>query len=100
MTDGLGEIAVHYGGLEQAAQSIRNSAKKLQTDMENLQHEVKAVSAEWQGEAHNRYQQVQRDWNTQTAEMQATLVKIANMVEKASGDYLHTDKKAASFFEI
>ncbi|KOG88318.1 WXG100 family type VII secretion target [Streptomyces varsoviensis] len=96
----LGEIAVQYGSLANAAESIRNSAKRLRGDIEVLQGEVGQVAEAWEGEAHSAWAQVHTNWDKQADGLYNTLMKIAAMVEQASGDYKTTDKKAASFFDI
>ena len=98
--DSLDDIAVQYGSLSSAAESIRNSAKRLRGDMEVLQREVKTVAESWEGEAHQQWNAVHANWDKQADGLHQTLMKIANLVEKASSDYQHTDKKAARYFDI
>ncbi|MFH8365255.1 WXG100 family type VII secretion target [Streptomyces sp. NPDC018031] len=96
----LDEIAVQYGSLASAAESIRNSARRLRGDIETIQGEVARVAEAWEGEAHNAYAQVQTNWDMQADGLHNTLMKIAALVEQASADYQTTDKKAATYFDI
>jgi WXG100 family type VII secretion target len=96
----LGDIAVQYGSLANAAESIRSSAKRLRGDIEVLQGEVRAVAESWEGEAQSAYARVHTNWDMQADGLHNTLMKIASLVEQASSDYQTTDKKAAQYFDI
>ncbi|MFD3438339.1 WXG100 family type VII secretion target [Streptomyces sp. NPDC058685] len=92
------ELVVKYDGLDLAATTLGNQAKKLEEDLREIKTAMATVAAGWEGEAHQAYVQEQVKWDKEAADIHRALMQIGQVVARAGGDYMGGDKKAASYF--
>ncbi len=95
-----GELAVHYGSVEQTASDIERVAARLQEEIEKMRSAVSNVAEGWEGEAHNMMQQADAIFHARSVHIQQTLKDVANRVRTGSAQYHATDKKASQLFDI
>jgi 6 kDa early secretory antigenic target len=89
------EIKVHYSNLNTAAQDIRDAARKIKQQLDDLETEVKRVASTWEGAAKEAYQQRQQVWDREANELQIHLEKIATQVSAANDGYQDADRRGA-----
>ncbi|WP_419998346.1 WXG100 family type VII secretion target [Streptomyces boninensis] len=95
---GDNDTSVHYTSLTEASEKIRLEGNGLLQDLQDIKNAVNKVAAGWEGEAHTAYQAVSVKWDQGVTAIKDALIRIANEVENANGNYKTTDKKAAGLF--
>ncbi|RDG37697.1 WXG100 family type VII secretion target [Streptomyces corynorhini] len=93
-----GTMIVKYSSLDQAANSIRTQAGKLQNSLDAIKAKIESISELWEGEAREAYNAGQQQWNKDASEIQKNLRDIATAVDNAGTSYRSGDKKAAANF--
>lgn len=89
------EIKVHYSNLDTAAHDIRDAARKIKSQLDDLEHEVKRVASTWEGEAKEAYHRRQQVWDREAHQLQQHLEKIATQVGLANDGYQDADRRGA-----
>ncbi|GAA1929720.1 WXG100 family type VII secretion target [Streptantibioticus ferralitis] len=92
------DLKVHYSSLQEASATLRNAAKDLADQLDNLRHRVEAVSQTWDGEAQQAFVQADTVWRQRTQHIQTVLGDVADRLDRAHASYHATDKKASSYF--
>lgn len=80
------------------AGQIRNGATNIRTRLDELESEVGALRAKWDGEAQVAYDQAQAQWNQSITRLNELLQQIAGKTEEIAQGYTQTDKSAAGRF--
>ncbi|MFI6052391.1 WXG100 family type VII secretion target [Streptomyces violascens] len=100
MPDNSGDVlGVHYGSLDQAAETIKNQAGKLRQDLDDINALVKTAAHNWSGQAHQAFATKQRNWDKTAEDIYTSLMQIANAVAEAGPTYRAGDHKAAGHFQ-
>ncbi|MEV5442015.1 WXG100 family type VII secretion target [Streptomyces sp. NPDC052644] len=93
-----GTMIVTYASLEQAANTIKTQADKLDQRLDAIQAMVASVKELWQGEANEAYTKAQTEWDRRAKNIHTALTQISKAVREAAPAYQGGDKKAASNF--
>jgi 6 kDa early secretory antigenic target len=80
------------------AGQIRGGASGIRTRLEELESQVGALRASWDGEAQVAYDQAQAQWNQSINRLNELLQQIAGKTEEIAQGYVSTDKSAAGRF--
>ncbi|MFP3987548.1 WXG100 family type VII secretion target [Streptomyces sp. E11-3] len=97
-TNSADELVVKYDGLDVAATTLGNQAKKLEQDLRDIRTAMMSVAAGWEGEAHSTYVTEQQKWDKEANDIHTALKQIGQVVANAGGEYMGGDKRAASYF--
>ncbi|MEU1630867.1 WXG100 family type VII secretion target [Streptomyces sp. NPDC020096] len=97
---GFSELSMKYTGVASLAGDVKQAAKFIHDELENLQQRVTRQTASWSGEAKTAYHSLQKDWDRQAADLQAALDAIATVLEQLPDAYRGTDQKIAKSFQI
>lgn len=93
-------IKITYHTVLSAADDVDQAARDLTGQLDALNGKVKAVVANWDGEAKAQFHAKHANWDENVKGLNHTLTQIANLLRGAAGDYQRTDKKAAAQFEF
>lgn len=91
-------IKVNHGSVAEGSGFMRQAVNKMQTRLEQLNNDVKALGAEWDGQAKDAYELAQREWNQEIAELNMLLQQSAVTLDQANEDWVNTDKSTALYF--
>ncbi|WP_367045285.1 WXG100 family type VII secretion target [Streptomyces sp. Je 1-332] len=100
MSVNFDRTAVNYDTVTQAATDVRNNAKQMVEQLEDLMREVKRVADTWEGEAKVAYGDIQRTTNAEMAAMAEKLGRIAQLLDQSVVGYQDTDKGNAWRFRM
>ncbi|CAM3045128.1 WXG100 family type VII secretion target [Streptomyces albus] len=92
-------LKVTYASLDNAADAIDKQAKNLKADLDEIEREVRAISAIWEGEAKTAYQATMKKWETEVNGVHLNLMQIAQAVRLSKDGYQSTDMKSARWFQ-
>jgi WXG100 family type VII secretion target len=90
--------AVHYGTVTSAASDVRVTASHLSQELETLMGKVRAVAANWEGEAKTAYQESQLRLTRDMTGMNQDLARIAHLLDESVVGYQGTDRANAARF--
>ncbi|MDK1476954.1 WXG100 family type VII secretion target [Streptomyces sp. 549] len=93
-------IQITYGTVTAAAGDIRQASNDIGTQLETLNGKVKAVVAQWDGQAQEAFNIKQRGWEEDVRGLRTTLTAIAAALDNATAGYQGTDKRAAARFDF
>ena len=96
----MGAMSVRPEQVNGLAAQIRTGATGIREDLNTLESKINAVRESWSGQAQASYDEAQRKWNRELAEMQQLLESIAAKTEQNSSGYTDTDSQAAKRFSI
>jgi WXG100 family type VII secretion target len=92
------DISMSYGSVAELAQHVRNVARTIQQELDDLKGRVARMSTQWHGETKEAYTKLQADWDHNVQDLHHHLSLIANAVGRSPEHYHATDKKIASTF--
>ncbi|KIF67665.1 hypothetical protein HY68_01890 [Streptomyces sp. AcH 505] len=92
--------AVNYDTVTSAAGDVRLTASQLNQGLEDLMAKVKAVAANWDGEAKTAYGESQTRLTNDMAGMNQDLQRIAALLDESVIGYHDTDKGNAARFRM
>jgi 6 kDa early secretory antigenic target len=93
-----GDLAVDFGLLEAGAQDIKAGSSKLQSQLDDLESQLKKYQAEWTGSASQAYEAAKAQWHQAIQDMNAILTEIGQAVSASNQGYQDGEKKNASLF--
>ena len=96
----MGAMSVRPEQVNGLAAQIRTGANGIREDLNTLESKIAPVRDSWSGAAQAAYDEAQRKWNKELAEMQQLLENIASKTEQISSGYTDTDSQAAKRFAI
>ncbi|GIE98244.1 WXG100 family type VII secretion target [Paractinoplanes rishiriensis] len=96
---GDGVLLVNFGALQQASADINKGVSTLQSQLDQLERDAAPLISEWDGEAKEAYYVRQETWRKASAELTQILQNIKGAVDRASEDYLTTEKQATQRFQ-
>lgn len=92
-------IQVQYSQLEAVEQALRAANQKIQTNLDDLESQLKTDLGEnWTGAAQAAYAQSKAKWDAAIAAMNAVLPRIQATVNAAQAAYQQTDTTNAHLF--
>ena len=89
---------VRYESVQEIANRIRTVSQKIVKDLEQMDTALKVVTDTWEGEAHSKYEDVQRKYKGKAEHMRDRLAKVAQIIENGKDSYRATDLKASRVF--
>ncbi|MGI5348466.1 WXG100 family type VII secretion target [Streptomyces sp. CA-250714] len=92
-------LKVSYASLDAAADAIDKQAKNLKGDLDEIEREVREISAVWEGEAKTAYQATMKKWEAEVSAVHLNLMQIAQAVRLSKDGYQATDMKSAKWFQ-
>lgn len=94
----MSEIKVNFGQLSQAAHDLESTAKKIESELHELEQFLKPLVSTWEGEAQQAYQAAQDEWDKAAQNMQEICAKMGMAVNTANEAYQQGEKKNAARF--
>jgi len=95
---GDGQILVHFSTISSAADEVRSTAARVQSQLEDLKSGVARIAQSWEGAAQEGYQARQAQWNASADDLQQVLTKIAGALDSAAQNYQSTESKNAGIW--
>ncbi|GAA0702896.1 hypothetical protein GCM10010193_67200 [Kitasatospora atroaurantiaca] len=92
MADG---ILVNFSTITNASSEVKQTASRIQQQLDDLKAGVTRIASSWQGSAQEGYQARQREWDTKAADLQQALSQIATSLDNAAQSYQDTERKNA-----
>jgi early secretory antigenic target protein ESAT-6 len=95
----MSEIKVHFGTIENAGTTVRQSANTIKAQLDDLAAGVAKIAASWSGVAQEGYQARQKEWDRKASDMHTTLMSIADALDHAHQSYTHTEDNNRRMWE-
>jgi WXG100 family type VII secretion target len=96
----LDGLRVNHAGLDQAAEDLYNTVKKIDDRMNRLESELKPLHSEWSGDAQQSYYTAKAKWDSAIKEMRDLLDDTSRTVYQSNAEYRAADQRGARAFEI
>ncbi|ANZ37632.1 hypothetical protein BBK82_17810 [Lentzea guizhouensis] len=90
------QIAVSFGEIANAAQTITTQSKEIDTVLDDIRQEVVRVLGTWEGEGSETYKQSQDRWDRAAADLNSVLAAIGTAVQQAGDAYQQAEKQNVS----
>ncbi|MEU1118306.1 MULTISPECIES: WXG100 family type VII secretion target [unclassified Streptomyces] len=100
MSENFDRTAVNYDTVTTAATDVRNNAKSMDDQLEELMREVARVAETWDGEAKTAYRDIQGQTDAEMNGMVQKLARIARLLDESVVGYSDTDKGNAARFRM
>jgi len=91
-----GHILVNFSTVSNAAEEVRSTAARVQSQLEELKAGVSRIAQSWEGQAQQGYQARQAEWDSSAADLHQVLTQIAGALDNAAQNYQATESKNAS----
>ncbi|KOV80615.1 WXG100 family type VII secretion target [Nocardia sp. NRRL S-836] len=92
----MGEIAVKFGEIAQAASTISTQSKEIDAVLDDIRQEVTRVLGTWEGEGSETYKASQDKWDKAAADLNSVLAAIGTAVQQAGDAYQQAEKQNVS----
>ena len=93
-----GMLNVNHGSLSAAAEGLKNTAKRIEADLDQLEGDLGPLKSDWTGSAKAAYDQARQQWNQAMNEMFVLLASVGSGVEQSNQEYRAADSRGASRF--
>ncbi|MFD8483522.1 WXG100 family type VII secretion target [Kitasatospora sp. NPDC059673] len=91
-------ILVNFQTLQNASSEVRQTASRIQSQLDDLKSGVTRVASSWQGAAQEGYQARQAQWDAKAADLQQVLGQIATALDNAAQSYQQTENQNQSLW--
>ncbi len=91
-------IVVNHGVLETATTDLSGDAAYLQQTLDELDAQVRALSANWEGEAQQAYLTAKRQWTESMTNIRQTLNSISTLLGATNDRFRTIDQQGAAMF--
>ncbi|MFB7667852.1 WXG100 family type VII secretion target [Kitasatospora sp. NPDC056138] len=91
-------ILVNFSTIQNASQEVRQTASRIQSQLDELKAGVSRIASSWQGSAQEGYQARQREWDTKAADLQQALGQIATSLDNAAQSYQSTEQRNSAIW--
>ncbi|MFJ5927835.1 WXG100 family type VII secretion target [Kitasatospora sp. NPDC092948] len=88
-----GGILVNFHTISNAGSEVRQTAARVQSQLDDLKAGVQRIASSWQGSAQEGYQARQAQWDAKAADLQQVLSQIATALDNASQSYQDTENR-------
>lgn len=88
-------ILVNFSTIQNASSEVRQTAQRIQSQLDELKAGVQRIAASWEGSAQQGYQARQAQWDAKAADLQQVLGQIATSLDNAAQSYQSTESKNA-----
>jgi len=93
-----GHILVNFQTISNASSEVRQTAARIQSQLDDLKSGVQRIASSWEGVAQEQYQSRQREWDNKAADLQQVLGQIAGALENAAQSYQSTESQNAKIW--
>ncbi|SDP12093.1 Proteins of 100 residues with WXG [Actinopolyspora xinjiangensis] len=94
----MSEIRVSFEQLSAAAESLSQTATKIQAELDELENTIKPLVETWDGAAQEQYFQAQTAWDKAAQNMQEITAKMGMAVNAANESYQAGERANAAKF--
>lgn len=91
-----GDILVNFQTIQSASSEVRQTASRIQSQLDELKAGVQRIASSWQGSAQEGYQARQAQWDAKAADLQQVLGQIATALDNAAQSYQQTEQQNAN----
>ncbi|MEV7781633.1 WXG100 family type VII secretion target [Kitasatospora sp. NPDC088351] len=91
-------ILVNFETVKQAGADVRATAKRIESQLEELKSGVNKIASSWEGAAQQGYQAHQAKWDQRATHLQQVLTQIAGSLDKAADSYNATERSNAGLW--
>ncbi|MGW4381556.1 WXG100 family type VII secretion target [Kitasatospora sp. NPDC004531] len=84
-------ILVNFNTIQNASSEVRQTAARVQSQLDDLKAGVQRIASSWEGAAQEGYQARQAQWDAKAADLQQTLTQIATALDNAAQSYQQTE---------
>ncbi|MGH3980984.1 MAG: WXG100 family type VII secretion target [Pseudonocardiaceae bacterium] len=91
-----GEILVTFGEISNAQQSVANTSRNVQQQLEDLKSFLQPMVSTWTGQAAEDYQVKQAQWDKSAAELNQVLSQIGVALGTANDNYQQAERSNAA----
>jgi len=94
-----GHILVNFSTISNAAQEVRATAGRIESQLADLKAGVQRIAQSWEGAAQEGYQARQAQWDSSAADLHTVLTQISSALDNAAQNYQSTENKNASIWQ-
>jgi len=91
-------IVIDHNAMEQASAEIRQDAQYMQTVLDDLDTKIRALAANWEGDAQQAYLVAKQKWSQGMEGIRQTLADIATLISETNQSFTNIDKKGAAMW--
>ncbi|GLW75222.1 hypothetical protein Kpho02_75190 [Kitasatospora phosalacinea] len=84
-------ILVNFQTIQNASSEVRQTAARIQSQLDDLKAGVQRIASSWEGAAQQGYQARQAQWDAKAADLQEVLGRIATALDNAAQSYQQTE---------
>ncbi|MEU5388411.1 WXG100 family type VII secretion target [Kitasatospora cineracea] len=84
-------ILVNFQTIQNASSEVRQTASRIQNQLDDLKAGVQRIASSWEGAAQQGYQARQAQWDAKAADLQEVLGRIATALDNAAQSYQQTE---------
>ncbi|GJF34386.1 hypothetical protein KNE206_70860 [Kitasatospora sp. NE20-6] len=89
-------ILVNFSTITNASSEIRQTAQRIQSQLDELKAGVQRIASSWEGAAQEGYRARQAEWDAKAADLQQVLGQISTSLDNAAQSYQSTEQKNTS----
>ncbi|GAA1477729.1 hypothetical protein GCM10009623_21750 [Nocardioides aestuarii] len=93
-------LRVNHAGLDQAAQDLYTTVKKIDDRMNRLESELSPLRSDWSGQAQQAYTAAKAKWDAALQDMRNLLDDTSRTVSQSNAEYRAADQRGASSFDL
>ena len=93
-------LRVNHAGLDQAAQDLYATVKKIDDRMNRLESELAPLRSDWSGQAQQAYTAAKAKWDAALQDMRNLLDDTSRTVSQSNAEYRAADQRGASSFDL
>lgn len=91
-------ILVNFSTIQNASSEVKQTASRIQQQLDDLKAGVGRIANSWQGSAQEGYRARQAQWDQKAADLQQALAQIATSLDNAAQSYQSTEQKNAGIW--
>ncbi|WP_033222124.1 WXG100 family type VII secretion target [Kitasatospora phosalacinea] len=91
-------ILVNFQTIQNASSEVRQTAARIQSQLDDLKAGVQRIASSWEGAAQQGYQARQAQWDAKAADLQQVLGRIASALDNAAQSYQQTESANAGIW--
>ncbi|MFC8721480.1 WXG100 family type VII secretion target [Kitasatospora sp. NPDC057198] len=92
-------ILVNFQTIQNASSEVRQTAARIQSQLDDLKAGVQRIASSWEGAAQQGYQARQALWDAKAADLQEVLGRIASALDNAAQSYQQTENTNAGIWD-
>ncbi len=93
-------LRVNHAGLDQAAQDLHATVRKIDDRMNRLESELSPLRSDWSGQAQQAYTAAKATWDAALQDMRNLLDDTSRTVSQSNAEYRAADQRGASSFDL